>query len=146
MRTKRKEAGFTAEVLAQMAGVDRTYITKIEKHNKLPTLAIMRVICDKLYDAEDLFRDYLKIKYPAQYEKLEKEKAAREIGYLGREFNEIKKVVEKVNKEGISPKELSNLKKRILFFGNDVNRSVTRLQYYMDELRKIKKITSKLRK
>ena len=145
LRAKRKEAGLTAEELANIAGVDRTYITKIEKHNKLPALAIMQIICNKL-GAGELFVDYLKIKYPKQYEKLEKDQAAREAGYLDNEFKQIKEEVEKVNKEGLTPEELKKLKKRIFFFGNDANRSVTKLQYLIGELQKIKKITFKPKK
>ena len=144
MRVKRKDAGLTAEELADIVGVDRTYITKIEKHNKLPALATMQIICDKLR-ADELFIDYLKIKYPTQYERLEKDEATRETGYLDREFTEIKKEVEKVNRKGMTPEELKKLKKRIFFFGNDVSRSLTRLQYLIGELQKIKKLHSDLK-
>jgi len=145
LRKKRKEAGLTAEELADIAGVDRTYITKIEKHNNLPALPIMQIVCNKL-DADELLADYLKIKYPAQYERLEKDKATSEVRYLNYEFMQIKEQVEKINRKGITPAELKRLKKRILFFGNDVNRSVRRLQDLIGELQKIKKIAFKPKK
>jgi len=144
LRRRRRELRLTAEELSQIAGIDRTYITKIEKHNKLPSLAIMQIICDKLGD-EELFKDYLKIKYPTMYAKLEKDEAARETEYLGREFQKIKEAVEKINNEGITPKELKKLKNRITFFGNDVNRSVVRLQKLLGELEKIRRLHSDLR-
>ena len=144
LRKRRRELRLTAEELSQIAGIDRTYITKIEKHNKLPSLAIMQIICDKLGD-EELFKDYLKIKYPTMYAKLEKDAATRETKYLGREFQKIKEAVEKINDEKITPRELKKLKDRITFFGNDVNRSVVRLQKLLGELEKIRRLHSNLR-
>lgn len=144
LRTRRRELKLTTEELAKIAAIDRTYITKIERHNKLPSLAIMQIICDKLGE-EELFKNYLKIKYPTMYEKLEKDEATREVGYLGREFQRIKEEVEKIKKEEITPGELKKLKERIFFFGNDVNKSVARLQKLIEELEKIKKLHSNLK-
>jgi transcriptional regulator with XRE-family HTH domain len=144
LRAARKSFHLTTEQLANIAGVDRTYITKIEKHNNLPSLAIMQIICDKL-QANELFKKYLKIKYPTRYEKLEKDEATREVGYLGCEFQRIKEEVEKIKNEEITPGELKKLKERIFFFGNDVNRSVVRLQKLIEELQKIKKLHSNLK-
>ncbi len=144
LRTQRKKIKLTTEELAKIAGIDRTYITKIEKHNKLPSLAIMQLICDKLGD-EDLFKNYLRIKYPTMYEKLEKDEATREVAYLGLEFQRIKEEVEKIKTEDITPGRLKRLKDRIFFFGNDVNRSVHRLQRLIGKLEKIKKLHSSLR-
>jgi len=144
LRRRRRELQLTAEELSQIAGIDRTYITKIEKHNKLPSLAIMQIICDKLGD-EELFKDYLKIKYPTMYAKLEKDAATRETEFLSREFQEIKEAVKKINNEEITPRELKELKDRITFFGNDVNRSVFRLQKLLGELKKIRRLQSGLR-
>lgn len=144
LRARRRELKLTTEELANIAGVDRTYITKIEKHDKLPSLAIMQIICDKLGD-EELFKNYLKIKYPTRYEKLEKDEATREVSYLDREFRLIQQEVEKINNKETTPVELKKLKKRILFFGSDVNRSVARLQKLIGELEKIKKLHSSLK-
>lgn len=79
------------------------------------------------------------------YAKLEKDEATRETEYLGREFQKIKEAVVKINNEGITPKELKELKDRITFFGNDVNRSVFRLQNLLGELKKIRRLQSDLR-
>jgi len=144
LRRRRRELQLTAEELSKIAGIDRTYITKIERHNKLPSLAIMQIICDKLED-EELFKNYLKIKYPTMYAKLEKDAATRETQYLGREFQQIKEEVEKIKTDAITPRELKKLKDRISFFGNDVNRSVVRLQKLIGELEKIRRLHSDLK-
>lgn len=144
LRTARRSFHLTTEQLANIAGVDRTYITKIEKHNNLPSLAIMQIICDKL-QANELFKKYLKIKYPTRYEKLEKDEVTSEAMYLGREFKQIKEEVGKIKNNETTPEELKKLKKRILFFGNDVNRSVVRLRRLIGELEKMKKLNPNLK-
>jgi len=144
LRARRRELNLTTEELANIAGVNRTYITKIERQNKLPSLAIMQIICDKLGD-EQLFKNYLKVKYPTRYERLEKDEATREALYLDREFRLIQQEVKKIHNEETTPEELKKLKKRILFFGNDVNRSVAKLQRLIGELEKIKKMHSNLK-
>ena len=62
----------TTEELARKAGIDRTYITKIERDSMLPSPLAMKKITDVLKDQE-LFETYLKIKYPPLYEQFRKE-------------------------------------------------------------------------
>lgn len=45
---RRKELGLTAEKLAQKAGVDRTYISKIENHSLIPAFHIILKLEDSL--------------------------------------------------------------------------------------------------
>lgn len=138
LRAQRKKIKLTTEQLAKLAAIDRTYITKIERHNKLPSLAIMQTICDKLHD-RDLFEKYLKIKYPLMYKKWREEEITREAGWLAHEFRQIKEDIAKIKGKEIPPEELRSLKKRILFFGNDVNRSVALLYGWLEEIGKIEK-------
>ena len=144
IRQQRKNRKLTTAELAVLTAVDRTYITKIERHNKLPSMAIMYKICDKLGD-DELFKKYLKIKYPTMYEKFEKDLALGEIGFLGREFREIKAEVEKIKTEEATPKELKILKDRILFFGSSVNRSLYKLESLIGQLARFKKLQSNLK-
>ena len=72
LKEKRKELKLTTEELAKRASIDRTYITKIERHNKLPSPLVFKKIIDVLKDPE-LFVTYLKIKYPTLYEQFMKE-------------------------------------------------------------------------
>ena len=144
MRAQRKKLRLTTEQLAELTAIDRTYITKIEKHNKLPSLAIMQTICDRLGDRE-LFEKYLKIKYPLMYEKWKEDEIAREAGWLVREFRQIKEDLAKIKNKDITVKNLRELKRRILFFGNDVNRSTTILHRQLEEMAKIKKLYPSLK-
>ncbi len=139
LRAKRKKIKLTTEKLAELAAIDRTYITKIERHNKLPSIAIMQAICDKLGD-RDLFERYLKTKYPLMYEKWTEDEVSREIRWLAREFREIKDAIAKLNKVDTSPDDLKFLKRRILSFGSDVNRSIARLHGWIAEIGKVKKL------
>ena len=79
------------------------------------------------------------------YEKFEKDLALGEIGFLGREFREIKAEVEKIKTEEVTPKELKILKDRILFFGSSVNRSLYKLESLIGQLARFKKLQSNLK-
>ncbi len=72
LRYRRKELKLTTEELARKAGIDRTYITLIEKRNKLPSPRVMKRITDVLND-DALFVAYLKMKYPPLYKQFMKE-------------------------------------------------------------------------
>ena len=61
--SRRREMGLTAEDLAKRVGVNRTYISKIETHNYLPSLSVMRAIA-KCLEAPDIFTTYLQRKFP----------------------------------------------------------------------------------
>ena len=69
IKNKRKELNITTEELAKRSGVDRTYISKIENHNLLPSARVMHKLSvalggmDKLQEIyyEEKLRKPLKI-------------------------------------------------------------------------------------
>jgi len=111
LRARRKKLKLTTEELAKKAAIDRTYITKIEKHNKLPSPAVMEKIC-KVLSADDLFNTYIKIKYPDVYLR-----AVTEEGFIDYELSQIHK---KLDKKNISPEEAEKLKSRITFLDTTI--------------------------
>lgn len=65
IRARRKELGLIAEELAKKAGIDRTYLSKIEKHGYLPSPEVLGKIVMHLNDnPESYFRVYTTLKYP----------------------------------------------------------------------------------
>tara|TARA_R110002095_G_scaffold179193_2_gene156447 strand:- start:71835 stop:72041 length:207 start_codon:yes stop_codon:yes gene_type:complete len=48
LRHFREEAGMTQEALAFEAGVDRTYISQLERNKKSPTLDVLFRLCDAM--------------------------------------------------------------------------------------------------
>lgn len=66
---------FTSEELATEAGVDRTYISKLENKNILPSpdafIKILVALNPPLQDARQLFETYKETKFP-KWAKLEK--------------------------------------------------------------------------
>lgn len=64
IRMRRKEHGLTAEKLAQRVGVDRTYVSKIERHNFLPSLEVFKSIDKILNLGPDFGKQYIQDKYP----------------------------------------------------------------------------------
>jgi len=63
IRTRRKELGLKVYELADQVGVHAVYITKIEKHNQLPSPVIFRRICTALNLPNELYNSYFKDKY-----------------------------------------------------------------------------------
>ncbi len=63
IKTRRKKLGITAEALAKKAGIDRTYISKIENYNLTPSWEILTAIGRelKIGGLEDI---YLRQKHP----------------------------------------------------------------------------------
>ena len=55
IKTRRKELGLTAERLANKANIDRTYISKIEKHGFLPSPKLLTKIISNLNDTSDKY-------------------------------------------------------------------------------------------
>jgi transcriptional regulator with XRE-family HTH domain len=72
LRESRQLRGLKVYELAEKVGVNPVYITRIEKHDKLPSPLVMKKITDALRDPI-LFETYLKIKYPTVYEQFKKE-------------------------------------------------------------------------
>jgi len=48
MKRLRKERGWSQEVLADESGLDRTYISGIERRVKNPTITVVRRVADAL--------------------------------------------------------------------------------------------------
>lgn len=48
LRHFREEAGMTQETLAFEAGVDRTYISQLERNKKSPTVDVLFRLCDAM--------------------------------------------------------------------------------------------------
>ena len=68
VKARRKALGLTAEKLADKAGIVRTYISRIERHNILPSPEVFNKIEKALNTS--LSRKYIKEKFPelAKYE------------------------------------------------------------------------------
>ena len=58
---RRKELDITAEALANAIGIDRTYISKIENHNLIPSYDIIISIASELELGKDFLDLYWKI-------------------------------------------------------------------------------------
>lgn len=69
IRARRKKLGLTIEELASKIGIDRTYITKIEKHGFLPSPKVLTNIVTNLKDKPN--------KYIALYRSLKTEGAIK---------------------------------------------------------------------
>jgi len=54
---RRKEAGLSQEELAYRSGIDRTYISMIERGKRKPTINILFKICDALHIKPSVFID-----------------------------------------------------------------------------------------
>ena len=63
LKILRKQKKLTAEKLAELVGIDRTYISKIENTYFIPSFKILYKIAEKL-DDYSFFQDALKEKYP----------------------------------------------------------------------------------
>ena len=71
IRSRRQSLKLTAKDLAHKLGVDPTYITYIERHDKIPSPALMDKIENVLGD-KTLSTIYLRTKYPEVCKKFEK--------------------------------------------------------------------------
>ena len=126
LKKLRKEENLTAEELADKAGIDRTYITKIETDDKLPSVAIMEKIAKVLND-EDLFKEYLKIKYPMVYDRIKPFDI-----FLSAKMSSI---VDEIGKDNMTIKDTEELERKIKRYDTISKRAKIQL----------KKITKKLR-
>jgi transcriptional regulator with XRE-family HTH domain len=63
LRHLRKEKKITAEKLADAVNIDRTYISKMEQENYLPSYAIAKKLSEFL-ESPPLLRNYMISKYP----------------------------------------------------------------------------------
>ena len=131
IRKKREELRFKVYELADAAGVDPVYITRIEKHGKLPSPLIMEKISKALSD-EDLFKLYLKLKYPMVYDRIKPVDAFLDV--------EIEKIMEETGKKNISPEEAKKLEWRISRFETLAKKAKIKLQKITKKLEEIEQI------
>ncbi len=125
LKARRKILKLTAEELADKAGIDRTYITKIETDDKLPSPVIMEKIANALGD-EDLFKAYIKIKYPMVDSRVKGGDLFLDV--------EIGNIVEAIGKKNMTLEETKKLEWRIKRF--DILSKKAKI--------KLKKLTKKL--
>ncbi len=131
LKDRRKKLKLTTEELAKKAAIDRTYITKIEKDDKLPSPAIREKIANARSD-ENLFKVYLKIKYPMVYQRVK----ARDI-FLD---VEIEKITEEMNKKSLTLEEAKKLDWRIARFDALSKKAKIKLQKITKKLEEIEHI------
>jgi transcriptional regulator with XRE-family HTH domain len=131
LKARRKKLKLTTEELAIRAGIDRTYITKIEKDNKLPSPVIMEKVANVLSD-EDLFKAYLRIKYPMVYQRVK----ARDL-FLN---VEIEGIMEQMAKKDMTLEEAKKLDWRIARFETLTKRAKIKLQKITKKLEEIENI------
>jgi len=125
IRKRREELNFKVYELADTVGVDPVYITRIEKHGKLPSPIVMEKISKALSD-EDLFKTYLKLKYPTVYQRVKTRDLFLDV--------EAEKIAEEMVKKDITPEEAKKLEWRISRFESVAKKAKI----------KLKKITKKL--
>ena len=128
LKARRKKLKLTAEELADKAGIDRTYITKIETDDKLPSPVIMEKIANALGD-EDLFKAYIKIKYPMVYSRVK----ARDL-FLDVEIGII---TEEIGKKSMTLEETKKLEWRIKRFDALSKRAKIKLKKLTKKLQEI---------
>ena len=128
LKARRKNLKLTAEELADKAGIDRTYITKIETDDKLPSPTIMEKITNALSD-EDLFKAYIKIKYPMVYSRVK----ARDL-FLDVEIGNI---MEETDRKNMTLEETKKLEWRIKRFDALSQKAKIKLQKLTKKLQEI---------
>jgi transcriptional regulator with XRE-family HTH domain len=128
IRKKRERLGLKVYELADVAGVDPVYITRIEKQGKLPSPLIMEKISKALSD-EDLFKLYLKIKYPMVYDRIKPVDSFLDV--------EIEKIMEEMGKKNISAEEVKKLEWRLSRFEALANKAKIKLQKLAKKLEEI---------
>jgi len=131
IRKRREKLGLKVYELADAAGVDPVYITRIEKHGKLPSPLIMEKISKALSD-EELFKVYLKMKYPMVYDRIKPLDTFLDV--------EIEKIMEEMGKKDITPEEAKKLKWRIARFENLTKKAKIKLQKITKKLEEIEQI------
>lgn len=131
IRKKREKLGLKVYELADAAGVDPVYITRIEKHGKLPSPLIMEKISKALSD-EELFKVYLKMKYPMVYDRIKPLDTFLNV--------EIEKIMEEMGKKDITPEEAKKLEWRIARFETLTKKAKIKLQKITKKLEEIEHI------
>ena len=128
LKARRKRLKLTAEELAKKADINRTYITKIETDDKLPSPVIMEKIANALGD-EDLFKAYIKIKYPMVYSRVKAGDLFLDV--------EIGNIMEEIGKKNMTLEETKKLEWRIKRFDALSKRAKNKLKKLTKKLQEI---------
>ena len=143
IRLRRQSLKLTAKDLAHKLGVDPTYITQIEKHEKIPSPALMEKIDNVLGD-NMLTTIYLRMKHPTMYKKLAEFEAGREAN-IDSEIEQMQREIEQMEIKRKNRTETKTLKKLISDFGTKVHKSEAKLHKSLGKLETIKKLHSNLK-
>jgi len=138
IRKRREMLGLKIYEVANKVGVDPVYITQIEKHGKLPSPLTMQKIIDEVMLPNEVFKIYLKIKYPVLYEKVESNDA-----FLYFEFE--KKIEKLLLKKNKTPEEQETLEREMSNLDAMGKESRVKIQKSIKMLEKIDKLHSKLK-
>ncbi|MDD5409290.1 MAG: helix-turn-helix transcriptional regulator [Candidatus Omnitrophica bacterium] len=131
IRKRREKLGLKVYELADAVDVDPVYITRIEKHGKLPSPLIMEKISKALSD-EELFKVYLKMKYPMVYDRIKPLDTFLDV--------EIEKIMEEMGKKDITSEEAKKLEWRIARFETLTKKAKIKLQKLTKKLEEIERI------
>ena len=131
IRERREKLGLKVYELADATGVDPVYITRIEKHGKLPSPIIMEKISKVLSD-EELFKVYLKMKYPMVYDRIKPLDTLLDV--------EIKIIMEELGKKNITPEEAKKLEWRISRFETLAKKAKVKLQKIIRNLQELENV------
>ncbi|MFH1440844.1 MAG: helix-turn-helix transcriptional regulator [Candidatus Omnitrophota bacterium] len=138
IKTQRKKLKLTAEALAKKAGIDRTYISKIENYNLTPSWEILTAIGRelKISGLEDL---YLQQKHP-EIIRDKNAKSYKEISHLNKRIPTIHdELIDFTSKT--SPKHYSTIKAFVINLLNKYKPSEIHNTRLIEELiKRIKKI------
>lgn len=131
IRERRQSLKLTARDLANKVGIDPTYITYIEKHNKIPSPAVMEKIENILEDPM-LSTIYLKTKYPDVCKKFERGQKD-----IAAEFMENAK---KLIKKNMAPEEKNEVKKQLKIFKTELGKIANKFLGTIEKLEKMEKL------
>ncbi|MBN2831437.1 MAG: helix-turn-helix transcriptional regulator [Candidatus Omnitrophica bacterium] len=131
IRKRREELKFKVYELADAVGVDPVYITRIEKHSRLPSPLIMEKISKALSD-EDLFKTYLKLKYPMVYQRVKARDLFLDV--------EAEKIAEEMVRKDMTPEEAKKLEWRISRFESVAKKAKIKLKKLTKKLEDIERV------
>ena len=133
LREARKERGLKGYELAKKAGINPVYITQIEKHGKLPSASVMKMIANVLQN-QSLFNLYIKIKFPELHEVV-----GEDLDFLEDECQELETML---GRKDLSPNERKDFLKRLENLLLKLQKSHTKLDKIMEASSKLAALLS----
>ena len=115
IKKQRKKLGISAEKLAKSIGVDRTYISKIENHNLLPSIQTLHKISAELGGMPELQNVYFRLKLRKDLNKPALIQPPKKNKVIDKEFLQMRDMLDDyiMNKKGSQTKPfILNLLKR----------------------------------